>query len=42
MIDEMIDDNVEVTWMSGKKCRTCGRTNCEGDPGCTIAAESRE
>lgn len=38
---EEIDDRYEANWMSGKKCITCGRTNCEGDPGCTIAAESR-
>jgi len=41
MQDEEIDDNEVIRSMSDKKCAICGRTNCEGDPGCTIAAESR-
>jgi hypothetical protein len=36
------DEEDGVHRESGKKCRTCGRTNCEGDPGCTMAAEARE
>ena len=35
-------DDYDPRIISDKKCRTCGRTNCEGDPGCTYAAESRE
>jgi len=26
---------------SGKKCRSCGRTNCEGGAQCEIATEMR-
>jgi len=34
-------DRIGVHYESGKKCRSCGRTNCEGGAQCEIATEMR-
>ena len=33
------DDGIITNRQSGKKCRTCGRTNCEGGSQCEMYAE---
>jgi hypothetical protein len=34
-------DDYDPRYVSDKKCRTCGRTNCEGGAACEVAAEMR-
>jgi hypothetical protein len=38
-VPEEEDDGIHRE--SGKKCRSCGRTNCEGGAQCEIATEMR-
>lgn len=35
-------DDYDPRYINNKKCRTCGRTSCEGGPLCEIASEMRD
>jgi hypothetical protein len=35
------EDERGVNHISGNKCRTCGRVDCEGGAACELAAEMR-